>query len=122
MTNGTGQPVPLTPHPLQRIGAFALAWLAGVGHPAEVGERELEDAVGVMHGDLARTLEAQDSKDTNGFWLGASYLFWPNSRIPNTTNRKKLSVPERRDLLRQWRTLPPPDEVIDVPCVSRHPE
>lgn len=116
MTNDTGQPVPLTPHPLQRIGAFALAWLAGVRHPAEVGERELEDAVGVMHGDLARTLEAQDSKDTNGFWLGASYLFWPNSRIPNTTNRKKLSVPERRDLLRQWRTLPPPDEVIDVPC------
>jgi len=116
MTNGTGQPVRLTPHPLQRVGAFALARLAGVRYPAEVGERELEDAVRVMHDDLSRTLEAQDSKDTNGFWLGASYLFWPNSRVPNTTNRKKLSVPERRDLLRQWRTLLPPDEVIGVPC------
>lgn len=116
MTTGAGQLVLLTPHPLQRVGAFALARLAGVRRPGEVGELELERAVKVMHDDLSRTLEALDSKDANGFWLGASYLFWPNSRVPNTTNRKKLSVPERRDLLRQWRTLPSPDEVIGVPC------
>jgi hypothetical protein len=116
VTAGAGQPVRLTPHPLQRAGAFALARLARVGHPDEIGEPELARAVGVMHDDLARTLAAQDAKDANGFWLGASYLFWPNSRLPNTTNRKKLSVQERRELLRQWRTLPSPDAAIGVPC------
>lgn len=116
MTAGAEQLVRLTPHPLQRAGAFALARLAGVKHPDQIGELELGRAVEVMHDELSKTLEARDSNDTNGFWLGASYLFWPNSRVPNTTNRKKLSVPERRDLLRQWRTLPPPDEAIGVPC------
>jgi hypothetical protein len=108
--------VRLTPHPLQRTGAFALARLAGVKLPEEIGEPELARAVGVMHDDLARTLAARDSKDADGFWLGASYLFWPNSRVPNTTNRNRLSVAERRELLRQWRTLPPPDEAVGVPC------
>lgn len=110
------RPVTLTPHPLQRVGAFALAGLAGVQHPDQIGETELGNAVSVMHSDLDLTADAVDSKGPNGFWLGASYLFWPNSRVPNTTNRKKLTVPERRELLRQWRTLPGPAETIGVPC------
>lgn len=110
------RPVTLTPHPLQRVGAFALAQLAGVKHPEEIEETELQNAVSVMHSDLYLTTDAVDSSARNGFWLGASYLFWPNSRVPNTTNRKKLTVTERRELLRQWRTLPGPAETIKAPC------
>lgn len=109
-------PVMLTSHPLQRVGAFALAGLAGVQRPDQIGETELENAVSVMYSDLDLTADAVDSKGPNGFWLGASYLFWPNSRVPNTTNRKNLTIPERRELLRQWRTLPGPAETIGVPC------
>lgn len=112
----SSRPVTLTPHPLQRVGAFALARLAGVEHPGEIGETELQDAVSVMHGDLDLTTGAADPSAPDGFWLGASYLFWPNSRVPNTTNRKKLTVAERRELLRQWRALPGPAETIGVPC------
>jgi hypothetical protein len=110
------RPVTLTPHPLQRVGAFALAGLAGVRHPGEIGETELEHAVSVMHDDLCLTTDVADSNAPNGFWLGASYMFWPNSRVPNTTNRKKLTVQKRRELLRQWRRLPTPAEVIEAPC------
>lgn len=107
--------VVLTPHPLQRVGAFALARLAGVKHPEQAGELELARAVSVMHDDLYATTQLPDSKASGGFWLGASYLFWPNSAL-NRTDRKKLSVPERRDRLREWRTLPGPGETIGVPC------
>lgn len=108
-------PVTLTPHPLQRVGAFALARLAGVKCPEQVGEPELERAVLTMHDDLYVTTRLPDSKAPDGFWLAASYLFWPNSKL-NTTNRNKLSVTERRDLLREWRTLPGPGDLLGVPC------
>ena len=111
----TSPPVALTPHPLQRVGAFALARLAGVKHPEQVGEPELERAVSVMHDDLYATTRLPDSRAPDGFWLAASYLFWPNSKL-NTTNRNKLSVTERRDLLREWRTLPGPGDLLGVPC------
>ena len=111
----TSPPVALTPHPLQRVGAFALARLAGVKHPEQVGEPELERAVSVMHDDLYATTRLPDSKAPDGFWLAASYLFWPNSKL-NTTNRNKLSVTERRDLLREWRMLPGPGDLLGVPC------
>lgn len=108
--------VALTPHPLQRVGAFALARLADVSCPEDVGELELARAVSVMHDDLYQTTDAADSKAENGFWLGASYLFWPNSGVPNTTNRKKMPVEQRREALREWRTLPAASETIGAPC------
>lgn len=112
----TAGPVALTPHPLQRVGAFALAGLSGVRHPDQVGEAELAQAVSAMHDDLYETTRLPDAKAAGGFWLGASYLFWPNSGTPNTTNRKSLSVAERREKLREWRTLPGPEDTIGVPC------
>jgi hypothetical protein len=115
ITDLASEPVRLTPHPLQRVAAFALARLAGVKSPDEVGEPELAHAVQVMHDDLRDTTDLPDSKAPGGFWLSASYLFWPNSKL-NTTNRKKLSPTERRELLREWRTLPGPGDTIGVPC------
>lgn len=108
-------PVELTAHPLQRVGAFALAALAGVSDPAQVDEARLQAAAGLMHDHLRATTGLEDSKGPGGFWLGASYLFWPNSAL-NPTSRGKLSVRERNERLRDWRTLPEPDQTIGVPC------
>jgi hypothetical protein len=108
-------PVELTAHPLQRVGAFALAELAGVRDPKKIDEAGLLSAVNLMHDHLKATTGLDDSKGPGGFWLGASYLFWPNSAL-NPTSRGKLSVQERNERLRDWRTLPDPDQTIDVPC------
>ncbi|MGH3931911.1 MAG: hypothetical protein ACRDTF_18270, partial [Pseudonocardiaceae bacterium] len=67
----------LTPHPLQRVGAFALAELVDVDHPDQLGPEEFDRATGLMTRHLLSTAEVADSKEPNGFWLGASYLFWP---------------------------------------------
>ena len=108
-------PVELTAHPLQRVGAFALAALAGVRGPGQIDEAGLLAAAGLMHDHLRATTNLEDSKGPGGFWLGASYLFWPNSAL-NPTSRGKLSVKERNERLRDWRTLPDPDQSIGVPC------
>lgn len=108
-------PVELTAHPLQRVGAFALAALAGVRGPGQIDEAGLLAAAGLMHDHLRATTGLEDSKGPGGFWLGASYLFWPNSAL-NPTSRGKLSVQERNERLRDWRALPDPDQSIGVPC------
>jgi hypothetical protein len=108
-------PVILTPHPLQRVGAFALAVLARVQHPEQISEEDLVRAAQEMEGDLRRTTGLPDSKAPGGFWLAASYLFWPNSAL-NLTARSKLSVAERVQRLKEWRSLPQPGQTIGVPC------
>lgn len=108
-------PVVLTPHPLQRVGAFALAALAGVQDPEQVSEEDLGRVAREMESDLRATTGLPDSKAPGGFWLGASYLFWPNSAL-NITARSKLSVPERVQRLREWRSLPEPGQAIGAPC------
>src|ERR1700734_2654488 len=108
-------PVVLTPHPLQRVGAFALAALAGVQDPEQVSEEDLGRVAREMESDLRATTGLPDSKAPGGFWLGASYLFWPNSAL-NITARSKLSVPERVQRLREWRSLPEPGQSIGAPC------
>lgn len=110
-----GDVVRLTAHPLQRVGAFALATLAGKRHPGELSLDDLGAAVEVMRADLEPTVTLADATAPGGFWLGASYMFWPNSAM-NPTNRKKLSVAERRERLREWRCAPEADHGIDVPC------
>lgn len=108
-------PVVLTAHPLQRVGAFALAALARVPNPKALEEEDLNRVVQEMESDLRATTSLQDSKAPGGFWLGASYLFWPNSAL-NPTARGKLSVAERIQRLREWRTLPGPGQTIGAPC------
>lgn len=107
--------VVLTPHPLQRVGAFALAALAEVSHPEEVTEEDLAKVAQLMEGDLRRTTRLANSKEPDGFWLSASYLFWPNSAL-NITSRGNLTVAERRERLKDWRTLHEPGRSIGVPC------
>ena len=108
-------PVALTPHPLQRAGAFALAALARKHHPDQLSEEDFRQAGTAMLDALLPTIGVEDAKGPGGFWLGASYLFWPNSPM-NPTSRKKQSSGDRAQNLRDWRDLPGRDAVIGVPC------
>jgi hypothetical protein len=109
------RPVALTAHPLQRAGAFALAALAGKRDPGQMDEADLRQATDVMRDELLGTTALVDSKAPGGFWLGASYLFWPNSAM-NPNSRGKRPVPERAERLRSWRTLPSSGQTAGVPC------
>ncbi|MGW4365462.1 hypothetical protein ACWEKT_07435 [Nocardia takedensis] len=101
--------VRLSPHPLQRVGAFALVALADLKsyqrHPEELTEAEFEKAWEVMTSDVVATARLVDTKSPGAFWLSSSYLFWPNSKM-NTTNRKSLTIAQRVEQIRGWRTLP----------------
>lgn len=115
MTTQLDVPVVLTAHPLQRVGAFALAELAGVDHPSQLTPEELGEATRLMTRHLLSTAQVADSKEPGGFWLGASHLFWPNSAM-NPTNRKKLLPQERRDRVHEWRQPPDRARWPGVPC------
>jgi hypothetical protein len=106
-------PVVLTAHPLQRIGAFALAAIAGAPGPETMTGAQFRWAVTAMADDVVATADVEDSKSEGGFWLGVSYLMWPNSAM-NPTARKKLTRKELRERIRAWRAYP--DTRLDVPC------
>ncbi|MGH3939349.1 MAG: hypothetical protein ACRDTG_12075 [Pseudonocardiaceae bacterium] len=112
----TQRTVVLTPHPLQRVGAFALAELVDVDHPDQLKPAEFDKAARVMTEHLLGTASVEDSKELGGFWLWASYLLWPNASGLNTVNRKKLSPPQRRELMTQWRAFPDRSRWPGVPC------
>ncbi len=97
------------------MGAFALAALAKVEHPREVSGEVLSEAVGRMTNHLVETVQAAKAADPGGFWLGASYLLWPNSKL-NPTARRKQSPQERERLIREWRAWPEPADWPGVPC------
>lgn len=112
-TEGAGTPVALTAHPLQRIGAFALAALGSAGSPETMTSGQFSKAATAMADDVVATADIEDAKSAGGFWLGVSYLMWPNSAM-NPTARKKLAKPELRSRIRAWRTYP--DARLGVPC------
>src|SRR5713226_7007029 len=94
-----GSPMVLTAHPLQRVGAFALAALAEAASPESMTAGEFEKATAIMADHVIATADVEDSKAPGGFWLGVSYLMWPNSAM-NPTARKKLAKAELRKRIR----------------------
>jgi hypothetical protein len=106
-------PVVLTAHPLQRIGAFALAEIGEAAGPETMTSGQFGAAAAEMADDVAATADVEDAKSAGGFWLGVSYLMWPNSAM-NPTARKKLPTAELRDRIRAWRTYP--ETRLGVPC------
>ncbi|MGH3936754.1 MAG: hypothetical protein ACRDS1_17530, partial [Pseudonocardiaceae bacterium] len=107
--------VVLTPHPLQRVGAFALAELAGVDHPDDLRPEEFDQAVRMMTQHLLGTAEVDNSKDPGGFWLRVGSLLWPNSPIDPVYWGKRLPQ-QRRDRIAEWRVFPVRDRWPGVPC------
>jgi hypothetical protein len=110
---GSTPPVMLTAHPLQRVGAFALAALAGADHPEEMTGAEFGRAAAIMSDDVAATADVSDARAPGGFWLGVSHLMWPNSAM-NLTVRKSLTRADLRDRIRSWRCYPA--STLGVPC------
>ncbi|RJO79153.1 hypothetical protein D5S18_02040 [Nocardia panacis] len=102
---------------MQRVGAYALLSLAGVGErersPESLTRAEFERACAEMADDVIATAALPDTKAPHAFWLSASYFLWPNSPM-NTTSRASLPIAERRARIAQWRTYP--QTVLDVPC------
>ncbi|GGO95994.1 hypothetical protein [Wenjunlia tyrosinilytica] len=107
--------VVLTASPLQRIGAFALSTLANVPHPRQLAGEVFEGVLERMTRDLVATTGVAKAADPGGFWLGASYMLWPNSKI-NPTARAKQSPAERTRLIEQWRSRPDASQWPGAPC------
>ncbi|WP_158892600.1 hypothetical protein [Amycolatopsis anabasis] len=105
----------LTHHPLQRVGATALAVLAEADSVAGVDSAAFEAGVGQMTADLLRTVTVDKAKDAGGFWLGVSYLFWPNSPM-NPTARGKQDHATREEQILRWRKAPQHESWPGVPC------
>ncbi|MFF1788059.1 hypothetical protein ACFVX9_16580 [Kitasatospora sp. NPDC058243] len=104
----------LTPHPLQRIGAFAVAALAGARTPDRVTPAGFDGVVDRMVEDL--TAAARVPKGEPGWYLlGVSYLLWPNSAVNHPSNRKR-EPEEIRERIRAWRSPKPFEQRPQAPC------
>ncbi|MEU9157308.1 hypothetical protein AB0D59_43895 [Streptomyces sp. NPDC048417] len=106
----------LTPHPLQRVGAFALAAFAGARHPDMVAGPLFEAAAEKVTAAAVRAALVRDTKAEAGFLLKCSYSLWPNSKMNHPRN-KKLSDAEVTEAVRAWRTIPAPQTWPGTGCV-----
>lgn len=95
--------VVLTPHPLQRIGAFALCALGGGDDPDHLTPEQFDAAVERMTRDAINAAVVTDTAAENGFWLKASLAFFPNSKM-NLPSR--LSKSDLRGEVARWRQMP----------------
>ncbi|WP_330462109.1 MULTISPECIES: hypothetical protein [unclassified Streptomyces] len=106
----------LTPHPLQRVGAFALAAFAGAGHPDMVAGPLFAAATEKVTEAAVQAALVRDTKAEAGFLLKCSYSLWPNSKMNHPRN-KKLSDAEVSAAVRAWRTIPAPECWPEAGCV-----
>lgn len=106
----------LTPHPLQRVGAYALARLAGSGDPDQVGPDGFREATARMTRDAIRAALVRDSKQPDGFWLKSSRSFFPNAKMNHPTIAKS-SDDELRSGVAAWREPPQPGAWPAAACV-----
>lgn len=117
MTAAPPGPVRLSPHPLQRAGAFALARLAGVAHPSAITEAQLTAVVERMTNhavEAARVKSASKSPDPGAYWWKMLQACYPNAPETHLSRHKWSNLDER---IHQGRALP--GEPLDppVPCV-----
>lgn len=102
----------LSPHPLQRVGAFALVALAA---REDFGQFRPEDFAKAMGQVLADSLRAslRESKAADGFWQKVSLSFFPNAPM-NHPGRRKGKGPsgepktdkDVQDAVRSWLRIP----------------
>lgn len=119
----TAGPVQLSPHPLQRAGAFALARLAGVAHPSAITEAQLAAAVELMTSHAiaaARVKSASKDPDPGAYWWKMLFACYPNAPETHGQRHKQRRSGDTRPLeqrVREGRALPggPLDPLC--PCV-----
>ena len=103
----------LTAHPLQRVGAFAIAALANVDHPDQVTGEAFERVMDKVTHDAIGAALVRDTKRPDGFWLKCSMSFFPNSKMNHPSNAKKddRGHPRGGQL---WRQRPKPESWLTV--------
>ncbi|MEU9885861.1 hypothetical protein [Sphaerisporangium sp. NPDC051011] len=95
----------LSPHPLQRVGAFALATLGQGATPERLTPEAFEKTVSILTEHAVTAALARDTKSDRGFWLKASLSFFPNSKMNHHSNAKKDDV-TIGDAVQAWRRCP----------------
>ncbi|WP_103503388.1 MULTISPECIES: hypothetical protein [unclassified Streptomyces] len=111
----------LTPHPLQRVGAFALATLADTT-PAELTPDGFHTAMDVLTRDTVRA-SVRESKAPDGFWQKASLSFFPNAPMNHPGRYKGKNAQGQpktdqdvREAARRWLRMPDPATWPDADC------
>ena len=95
----------LTAHPLQRVGAYALAILGKASSPKHLKPGEFDNAMATITGHAVDAALVRDTKNANGFWLKTSLSFFPNSKMNHFGNARRNDESVRA-AVRRWRTCP----------------
>jgi hypothetical protein len=106
----------LTAHPLQRVGAYALAQLGRASSPESLQPDAFGSAVERTTHDALRAALVRDTKGEEGFWLKASLSLFPNSKMNHNSNARKDDETVR-EAVRQWRRLPDEEQWPSAACV-----
>lgn len=105
----------LTAHPLQRVGAYALAALAGSSEPGAITGDGLDQVVVEMSGHAVRAALGKNPKVAAGFWLKSSLSLFPNSPMNHPSNGRKLDE-QITGGVQRWRKRPPHETWPSAPC------
>lgn len=105
----------LTSHPLQRVGAFALAHIAGVRDVEDITVDGFDRAVERMTSDAVAAAQKASTKDDGAFWLKASGSFFPNSKMNHPSRAKKPRTQIVAEVL-AWRRIPEAASWPMTPC------
>lgn len=84
-------PLRLTPHPLQRCGARAVAVLAGRSTPAEVTAGDLERVAGLLTRDVVRAATSRDGSAAYDWWK-VLFALYPNARPTHASRSRDPAV------------------------------
>lgn len=116
MTEATSaqQQVVLTAHPLQRIGAFALACLVDVDHPQSLDAGGFARACGLITEAMVEATVKASSNDEGAFFLKVSFSFFPNSPINHSSRKSRGKDPVEG--VRAWRTIPASESWPNTGC------
>ncbi|WP_326596602.1 hypothetical protein [Streptomyces sp. NBC_01803] len=120
----TGQArIVLTPHPLQRVGAYALAALGGGSDPEGLGAEGFRAGFAVVVRDAVEA-SVRESKAVDGFWQKASLSFFPNAPMNHpgrwkgrTADGRAKSAEDVRRSVREWLSMPEPASWPAAGCV-----
>lgn len=108
--------VVLTAHPLQRVGAYALAMLGRAVRPEALTPERFERAVKTIVSDATAAALTRDTKSKRGFWLKCSHSFFPNSKMNHPGNGRK-SDEVVREAVADWLSTPRTTTAPGAACV-----